>query len=199
MNQISVDASLTLRIGAMEADRNIVRPTCAIRRLPLYVMAGFTGTLLLAASYTGRAAESACKAVQAAVELQSKAPFHATVTGTPTRAGTPAAAKSEMIWIGNTLYLSMGGRWVGGPMPPERALVGVTGGNLPFSDCARLPDATVSGQPTSVFSAKMQSGESVQLFISASGQLLRDILDQHVMTVTVDFEYANVRAPALSK
>src|ERR1700733_14311612 len=108
----------------MEAYRNIVRPTRA-----LSMMAGFTGTLLLAASYTGRAAESACKAVQAAVELQSKTPFHATVTGTPSRAGTPTAAKSKMIWIDDTLYLSMGGRWVGGPMPPERALVGVTGGN----------------------------------------------------------------------
>lgn len=163
------------------------------------VMAGFTAALLIAAPYMAQAADSACKAVQAAVALQSKTPFHATVTGTPTRPGGPAASKSEMIWIDNTLYLSMGGRWVGGPMPPERALVGVTGGNLPFGDCTRLPDATIAGQSTSVYSAKMQSGELAQLFISASGQLLRDILDQHVMTVTVDFEYANVRAPTLSK
>jgi hypothetical protein len=35
--------------------------------------------------------------------------------------------------------------------------------------------------------------------ISASGQLLREILDQHIMTVTVDFKYANAHAPALSK
>ncbi|HEY2683085.1 MAG TPA: hypothetical protein VGI93_06235 [Steroidobacteraceae bacterium] len=138
--------------------------------------------------------------VRAAVALQSKTPFHAMVTSAPTQAGTIPAGKSEMIWIDNTLYLSMSGRWVGGPMPPERALVGVTGGNLPFSECKRLPDATISGQPTNAYSAVMQSGEHVQLFISASGgQLLRETLDQHVAQVTVDFAYTNVHAPALGK
>jgi hypothetical protein len=57
----------------------------------------------------------------------------------------------------------------------------------------------VAGQPTSVYSAKMQSGESVQLFISASGQLLRETIDEQVMTVAVGFDYTNVRAPALSR
>ena len=199
MKQHSVDASQILRIEAKEAYRNIARPTCALQKLAMSIIACLTGIFLLAASFTGRAAESACKAVQAAVELQSKTPFHATVSGTPTRAGAPAAAKTEMIWINNTLYLSLGGRWVGGPMPPERALVGVTGGNLPFSDCAPLPAASGTGQPMSVYSAKMQSGESVQIFISPSGQLLREILDLHVTTVTVDFEYGNVRAPELGK
>jgi hypothetical protein len=199
MNQNYLAASLTLRIGTMEAHRNIVRPNREVRRVLCSVIVAFTGTLLLAVSFGCQAAESACSTVQAAVQQQSKTPFRATMTGTPTRPGTLAASKSEMIWIGNTLYLSMGGRWVGGPMPPERALVGVTGGNLPFSDCARLPDATVIGQPTSVYSAKMRSGESVQLFISASGQLLREVIDQHVMSVAVDFDYANVHAPALSK
>ena len=76
-------------------------------------------------------------------------------------------------------------------MLPERALVGVTGGNLPFQRCApascerhRITDA--------VYSATMQSGESVQIFISPSGQLLREIPDLYFTTVTVDFEYANV-------
>jgi hypothetical protein len=39
----------------------------------------------------------------------------------------------------------------------------------------------------------------VQLFRSASGQLQRETLDIMGTNVTVDFEYANVRAPALSK
>jgi hypothetical protein len=104
-----------------------------------------------------------------------------------------------MVWIDNTLYMQMGGRWVGGPMPPERALVGVTGGNLPFGECKQLPGATISGQATTVYSAVMQSGEHVQLFLATNGQLVREILDVMGMNVTVDFEYANVRAPALSK
>jgi hypothetical protein len=170
------------------------------RALHLGMAAAVTCTLAAGAPNGVRAADSDCGAVRAAVALQSKTPFHATVTNTPTRAGTIPVVKNDMIWIDNTLYLSMNGRWVGGPMPPERALVGVTGGNLPFSECKRLPDSTASGQPTSVYSAVMQSGEHVQLFISAtSGQLLREMLDQNVMKVTVDFEYTNVHAPALSK
>jgi hypothetical protein len=159
-----------------------------------------TCALVIALPMEARAADSDCGAVRAAVTLQSKTPFRATVTSAPTRAGTIPAGKSDMIWVDNTLYLSMSGRWVGGPMPPDRALVGVTGGNLPFSECKRLPDATILGQPTTVYSAVMQSGEHVQLFISTSGgQLLRETLDQQIALVTVDFGYTNVHAPALAK
>ena len=169
-------------------------------RARLATVAAVATCSLLAVTKDARAADADCKAVQAAVTLQSKTPFRAMVSGTPTRRGSIPASKSEMIWIDNTLYLAMGGRWVGSPMPQERALVGVTGGNLPFGDCKRLPDARVSGQAATAYSATMQSGEHVQLFISSgSGQLLRETLDQQIMMVTVDFEYTNVRAPALGK
>jgi hypothetical protein len=164
------------------------------------LVASVTGSFLLAMSVSSQAADSGCAAVRAAVALQSKSPFHATVSSASAQGASTPAAKSEMVWIDNTLYLQMGGRWVGGPMPPERALVGVTGGNLPFSECKQLAGATISGQATTVYSAVMQSGEHVQLFISSSsGQLLRETLDVRMTNVTVDFEYTNVRAPALSK
>jgi hypothetical protein len=165
--------------------------------MQLSLVASVTCSLLMAVSVSSRAADTGCAAVRAAVVLQSKTPFHATVSSA-LKSSAPAA-KSEMVWIDNKLYVQMGGRWVGGPMPPERALVGVTGGNLPFSECKQLPGATISGQATTVYSAVMQSGEHVQLFLSTSGQLLREILDEMGMNVTVDFEYANIRAPALSK
>jgi hypothetical protein len=158
------------------------------------LLTSVTGSLLLAISVSSRAADAGCSAVRAAVALQSKAPFRATVSSTQS-----AAAKNEMVWVDNMLYMQMGGRWVSSPMPPERALVGVTGGNLPFSECKPLPGATISGQATTVYSATMQSGEHVQLFLSSSGQLLREVLDVMGRNVTVDFEYSNVRAPALSK
>jgi hypothetical protein len=161
------------------------------------LLASVTYSLLLTISVSSRAAETGCAAVRAAVALQSKTPFHATVSSVQ-KSSTPAA-KNEMVWIDNTLYMQMGGRWVGGPMPPERALVGVTGGNLPFSECKQLSGGTISGQATTVYSAVMQSGEHVQLFLSSSGQLLREVLDVVGRNVTVDFEYSNVRAPALSK
>lgn len=164
------------------------------------VVAALIGTLFIATSMISQAAGAECAAVRAAVALQSKTPFHAIVSNSSTPSSTTAAAKNDMIWVNNTLYMQMGGRWLGSPMPPERALMGVTGGNLPFSECKQLPSATIAGQAATVYSAKMQSGEQVQLFISAtSGQLLREILDEKIMNVTVDFDYSNVRAPALSK
>jgi hypothetical protein len=165
--------------------------------IPWGLITSVTGSLLLAISVSSRAADAGCSAVRAAVALQSKTPFHATVSSV--QKTSTAAAKNEMVWIDNTLYMQMGGRWVGGPMPPERALVGVTGGNLPFSECKQLPVAIISGQATTVYSAVMQSGEHVSLFLSTSGQLLREVLDVMGTNVTVDFEYANVRAPTLSK
>ncbi len=165
--------------------------------LPLRLHALIACCFLVVAPVSSRAADTACAAVRAAVALQSKTPFHATVSSAKT--DSAAGAKNEMVWIDSTLYMQMGGRWVGGPMPPERALVGVTGGNLPFSECKLLPGATISGQITIVYSAVMQSGEHVQLFLSTTGQLVREILDVMGMIVTVDFDYANVRAPTLSK
>jgi hypothetical protein len=160
------------------------------------LIASVTSSFLMAMSLSARAAGAGCAAVQAAVAIQAKTPFRATISSAT---GNPAP-KTEMVWINNTLYIQMGGRWIGGPMPPERALVGVTGGNLPYSDFKQLPGATIAGQPATVYSAVVQSGEHAQLFVSTtSGQLVREILDVNTITVTADFDYSNARASAQSK
>jgi hypothetical protein len=134
-----------------------------------------------------------CGAVQAAVALQSKTPFHATIS----RAGAPA---NEAIWVNNTMYTKMSGNWLPSPMPPENALSGVTGGVTHFSACRRLADDPIKGEPMAVYAAKMESGEAVELWISTkSGLLVRDVVDVQGIKVTADFDYANVRAPAVAR
>ena len=133
-----------------------------------------------------------CAPVQAAVALQSKTPFHAVVGRTGSK------ATDEAIWTGSIMYTKMSGGWLPAPMAPENALSGVTGGVTHFSACRRLTDDAIRGEPMAVYAAKMESGEPVQLWISAkSGLLVRDVVDLQSMKVTADFDYVNVRAPVV--
>ena len=180
----------------MRSDPTLSR--LAVRSMHFTAATAVTCAMLLAAPDNARASGSDCTAVQIAVALQSKTPFHATVTKVPTQAGAFATEKDESVWIGNKMYLTLGKSWHGAPMSPDNAITGVTGGNLPFSACERLADESIGGQATSVYAAKMGSGEHVKLYISTkSGLILRDIVDEEFMIVTADFDYANVRAPAM--
>lgn len=153
----------------------------------------------LALPTRARAADPDCTPVHAAVTFQSKKPFHALVSSTPTREGKIPPATSQAIWVGGTLYTQMGGRWLPSPMAPENALSGVTGGVTHFSACRRLADDAIHGETATVYAAKMESGQPVQLWISTkTGLLLRDVVDQDIMKVTVDFDYGNVQAPPVS-
>ncbi len=154
----------------------------------------------LALPTQARAAGVDCTPVHAAVTFQSRKPFHALVSSTPTRQGSIPATTTQAIWVGGTLYTQMADRWLPSPMPPENALSGVTGGVTHFSDCRRLADDAIHGEATTVYAAKMESGQAVQLWISTkTGLLLRDVVDQDIMKVTVDFDYANVQAPPVSR
>jgi|SRR5580704_4594611 hypothetical protein len=133
-----------------------------------------------------------CGPVQAAVALQSKTPFHAVVGRTGSK------ATDEDIWTGGIMYTKMSGGWLPARMAPENALSGVTGGVTHFSECRRLADDAIRGEPMTVYAAKMESGEQVQLWISAkSGLLARDVVDVQGIKVSADFDYANVRAPVV--
>jgi hypothetical protein len=133
-----------------------------------------------------------CTPVQSAVALQSKTPFHAVIGRTGSK------ATDEAIWTASVMYTKMSGGWLPAPMAPENALSGVTGGVTHFSECRRLADDAIRGEPMTVYAAKMESGEPVQLWISAkSGLLVRDVVDLQPIKVTADFDYANVRAPVV--
>lgn len=138
-----------------------------------------------------------CAAVQAAVVLQSKTPFHAVITKAPTKAGAFPTSADEAIWAGNTFYMKLSSSWLKTPMTADGVLQGVTGGIAHFSGCRRLADEVIRGEATAVYAAKMESGEQAQLWISAkTGLLLREVVDEDIMKVTAEFDYANVHAPA---
>jgi hypothetical protein len=144
-----------------------------------------------------RAAVSDCTAVQAAVALQSKTPFHAITTLTATKAGAFPTSTNEAIYLDNKMYTRLGNSpWLPAPTDAAHALAGVTGGNATFSECRRLPDDAIHGEATMVYAAKMESGEPARLWISTkSGLLLRDVVDEGAMKVAAEFDYANVRPP----
>jgi hypothetical protein len=143
-----------------------------------------------------------CAPVKAAVALLYKTPFHALITKTAARPGQFPTSTDEAIWAAKNdkLSIKLGNNppWLTSQVSADNVLGSVTGGIAHFSDCQRLSDAVVRGEPTAVYGAKMESGEQVQLFISAkSGLFLRDIVvEKDVMTVTADFDFANVHAPA---
>jgi hypothetical protein len=157
-------------------------------------------SLLVAAYHTPNRATggSDCEPVQAAVTLLYKTPFHVLITKTATRPGQFPTSTDEAIWANNKLSMKVGkSPWVGSRVSADNVLGSVTGGIAQYSDCRRLSDAAVRGEPAAVYAAKMESGEQAQLFISAkTGLLLRDVLDEDIMKVTADFDFANVRAPA---
>jgi hypothetical protein len=141
---------------------------------------------------------SDCAPVQASVALLYKTPFHALITKAATRPGQFPTSTDEAIWAGNKLSVKVGASpWVSTPVSPDNVLGSVTGGVAHYRECRRLSDGAVRGEAAAVYAAKMESGEQVQLFISAkSGLLLRDIIDEDIMKVTADFDFANVRVPA---
>jgi hypothetical protein len=139
-----------------------------------------------------------CAPVQAAVTLLYKTPFHALITKTATRPGQFPTSTDEAVWAGNKLSVKVGASpWVRTAVSADDVLGSVTGEAAQYSECRRLSDSVVRGEPAAVYAAKKQSGEPVQLFISAkSGLIIRDVIDEDIMKVTADFDFANVRAPA---
>jgi hypothetical protein len=158
-------------------------------------------SLLVAAYHTPNrttGSGSDCAPVQAAVALLYKTPFHVLITKTATRPGQFPTSTDEAIWAGNKLSVKVGASpWVSTQVSADNVLGSVTGGVAHYSECRRLSDGAVRGEPVAVYAAKMESGEQAQLFVSVkSGLLIRDVLDEDIMKVTADFDFANVRPPA---
>lgn len=103
-------ASLPLRRNAMSDPRR----TATTTRIALMtaVICGF----LLATPHRARASAADCSAAMSAATLQSKTPFHATITVTPTTPGAFPIEHHEEIWVGNKMYTLLGDkRWLSDP------------------------------------------------------------------------------------
>ena len=155
------------------------------------------GASLIALPSQSRATGADCSAPMAAATLQSKTPFHATYVVTPTTPDAFPTEHHEEIWVGNTMYtLLKDKRWMHVPVK-SNPMEGFTGPIDGFSQCQSLPAASIRGETAAGYSVKMESGRNAKIWISPkSGLPVRDVIDQDILLATLDFDYANVRAPA---
>lgn len=164
----------------------------------LAVLACAISTMAMSAPAPARAPSADCTAAKKAATLQSKTPFHATYLVEPTSPGAFPTEHHEEIWVGNKMYtlLLKDKRWVNAPVT-QNPMGGFTGPITGFSDCRALPAQSIRGEMAAGYDLKMESGRRAKIYISPkSGLLVRDLVDQDILLVTLDFDYANVRAPA---
>jgi hypothetical protein len=146
---------------------------------------------------SARAGAAGCAAATKAATLQSKTPFHATYTVTPATPGAFPTEHHEEIWVDKTMYTKLGdGRWAHA-LVTNNPMGGFTGPLNGFSDCRPLPAASIRGETATGYDFKMESGRRTKIWISPrSGLPVREIVDQDILLATLDFDYANVKAPA---
>lgn len=144
-----------------------------------------------------RASAADCTLAMKAATLQSKTSFHATFTVTATTPGAFPTEHHEEIWVDNKMYTMLADkRWLSAPVK-ENPMGGFTGSISGFSECRPLPAMSIRGETTTGYDVKMESGRRTKIWISpTSGLPVHDVVDQDILLVTLDFDYANVRAPA---
>jgi len=154
-------------------------------------------TMVIGVPSQARATVADCTALKAAATLQSKTPFHAVFAVTATTAGAFPTEHHEEIWVDNKMYTALADkRWLSAAVP-SNPMRGFTGPIPGFSDCRPVPSASIRGETAAGYDIKMESGRRAKLWISPkSGLPIRDVVDQDILLVTLDFDYANVRAPA---
>jgi len=166
--------------------------------LPRYAAAAIAVAcaMLLAVPRKALATAADCTAPKAAATLQSKTPFHAMYVVTATQPGAFPTEHHEEIWVGNKMYTLLADkRWLSVPKT-QNPMGGFTGPISGFSDCRSVPAASIRGETATGYDVKLESGRRATLWISPkSGLPVRDLVDQDILMVTLDFDYANVRAP----
>lgn len=158
-----------------------------------------SGALLIALPSRSHAAAGAdCSALMAAARKQSQTPFHATFVMTPMVAGAFEPETHQEIWVNKKMYtLLPGPRWVFARVPDD-PMGGVNGPINGFMSCHPIPAASIRGETTTGYAVTLESRQKAQMWISPkTGLLVRDVVDQDPARVTFDFDYANVRAPAV--
>lgn len=147
---------------------------------------------------SARAGAAGCAAATKAATLQSKTPFHAMYTVTPTTPGAFPTEHHEEIWVDKKMYTLLADkRWLNAPVT-ENPMGGFTGPIQGFSDCRPLPSMSIRGETAAGYDIKMESGRRAKIWISPkSGLPVHDVVDQDILLVTLEFDYANVRAPAM--
>ncbi len=164
----------------------------------LVVRAVAVCSMTMSAPAIAHAGAADCTALMTAARLQAKTPFHAVYTVTPTTPGAFPTEHHEEIWVDKKMYTLLADkRWLNAPVT-ENPMGGFTGPIQGFSDCRPLPSMSIRGETAAGYDIKMESGRRAKIWISPkSGLPVHDVVDQDILLVTLEFDYANVRAPAM--
>ena len=174
--------------------------------------ASFVAILLLASSSAGlllpalpaAAGEADCKAVMDAVIKQAAVPVHQKVTIESAQA-PGRKIESEVIRIGDGLYMQMRGHWMKRPYDAAKAAADAQEAMRKSTHtCSLVRRDSVDGQAADLYKVHTEGPEGVsdgELWISAaSGLPLRQRTEMSAQglprsTHEVVFDYANVKAP----
>jgi len=165
--------------------------------------AGLIAILLLAAP-PAIAGDADCKAVMDAVIKQAGVPVHQKVTIESGQA-PGRRIESEVIRIGDALYMQMRGRWMKRPYDPAKASADAQEA-MRKSDhtCSLVRREAIDGQPADLYKVHTEGAEGVsdgEVWISvASGLPLRQRTEMSAQGLPksrheVVFDYANVKPP----
>lgn len=162
------------------------------------------GAAVAAGGATARADDAACQAVLDAVIKQTTIPVHQKIT-IESAAAPGKPLRSEMIHIGDRLYMQVAGKWMTRPYDGKKSMADAREAMKKAEhSCTRVRSEAVDGQPADLYSVKTKtaSGDSdSRIWISPTTGLP---LRQHTVMLEngaakmkhdVRFDYANVRAP----
>lgn len=148
--------------------------------------------------------DAACRAVLEAVIKQTTVPVHQKIT-IESAAAPGKPIQSEMIHIGDTLYMQVRGQWTARPYDRKKAAEDARQAMLKADhSCTRVHSEAVDGQSAELYSVQSKSAtgstDSRVWISSSTGLPLRQhtvMLEQGTtkMQHEVAFDYADVRAP----
>jgi hypothetical protein len=159
---------------------------------------------LAASGGRAQADDAACKAVLDAVIKQATVPVHQKIS-IESAAAPGKTLQSEMIRIGDTLYMQIRGQWTSRPYDGQKAANDARQAMQKAEHtCTRVRSEAVDGQAAELYSVQAKTasgGTASQIWISsASGLPLRQhtVMPEHGGgrgQHDVSFDYTNVRAP----
>lgn len=150
---------------------------------------------------TARADDAACQAVLEAVIKHAGVPVRQIITiESASSPGKPI--KSEIIRMGDTLYMLVGSQWVARPYDSQKAANDSRQSMQKAAHtCTHVRSDIVEGKPATLYSVQTKSEQGTseaEIWIAADGLPIRQHTDMQGPSKSrheVRFDYTNVTAP----
>lgn len=148
-----------------------------------------------------RADDAACQAVLEAVIKQAGVPVRQMIT-IESAASPGKPLKSEIIRLGDTLYMQIGSQWVTRPYDSQKAVSDSRQSMQKATHtCARVRSDAVDGKQATLYSVQTKGEQGTtnsEIWIGADGLPIQQHTDMQGPSKSrheVRFDYANVTAP----